>query len=553
MRKRCCLTILAGLTLAAALGAQETAASRVVRVTVYGDRALVTRRAEVSLFKGESMVLFGDLPAAVDPASVQVSGKGAFTLRDVRVSARQRTRDVSAQLTALENEKRGLEDKLALVNDRVREAEAERTFLADMAKRLTSNAGDSESLPLDPASWAKMLDFHRQRNGAVNETVRTSRREIQALQAEIDRVNREIRSLGSGTRLSVTEAELVLDAPAPTKAVLEVSYLVAGPSWRPDYVLRADSEASRLSVHYRALVRQNTGEGWEGAELSLSTARPQAGGALPDLPPWYLDIYSPPSLRRDEAAKSQAPAAPSAAGVRGAAESSSDLAWSEPAPEMRIDTAQASTGATAVTFAIPGATTVASDNKDRTVTIAVLDLPVSFSYAAIPKLSPYAYFRCEVKNDSAYPLLTGPSHVYVDGSYVADAALEAVPAGGSFKADLGIDEGIRVERKLLRKFDENTGALTKKSKTTWEYEIKVKNSKKREIVLEVSDQLPVSLNEQIVVKALAPPYTKDTDTLRKVENETFVWTLKLEPGRELTLPLSFSVEYPRGTPILGLE
>lgn len=552
MRKRCCLTILAALALAAALQAQETAVSRVVRVTVYGDRALVTRRAEVSLFKGESTVLFGDLPAAVDPASVQVSGKGAFTLRDVRVASRQRTRDVSAQLTALENEKRGLEDKLSQVNDRIREAEAERTFLADMAKRLTSNAGDSESLPLDPASWAKMLDFHRQRNSAVNETVRTSRREIQGLQAEIDRVNREIRNLGSGTRLSVTEAELVLDVPAPTKAVLEVSYLVAGPSWRPDYVLRADSESARLSVHYRALVRQNTGEGWEGAELSLSTARPQAGGSLPVLPPWYLDVYSPPSLRRDEAAKS-APA-PSAAGVRGAMESSADLAWNdEPAPEMRIDSARASTGATAVTFAIPGATTVASDNKDRTVTIAVLDLPVTFTYAAVPKLSPYAYFRCEVKNDSAYPILAGPSHVYVDGSYVADAAVEAVPAGGSFKADLGIDEGIRVERKLLRKFDENTGALTKKSKTTWEYEIKVKNSKKREIVLEVSDQLPLSLNEQIVVKALAPAYSKDTDALRKIENETFLWTLKLAPGRELALPLSFSVEYPRGTPILGLE
>lgn len=551
MRKRLVMTLFAVLALSAALGAQETAVSRVVRVTVYGDRALVTRRAEVSLFKGESTVLFGNLPASVDPASVQVSGKGAFTLRDVRVAARQLTRDVSAQLTALETEKRGLEDKLTLVNDRVREAEAERTFLADMAKRLTSNAGNSESLPLDPGSWAKMLDFHRQRNAAVNETVRTSRREIQALQAEIDRVNREIRSLGSGTRLSVTEAELVLDASSPTKAVLEVSYLVAGPSWRPDYVLRADSEAARLSVHYRALVRQNTGEGWEGAELFLSTARPQAGGALPVLPPWYLDIYSPPSARRDEAAKS-APA-PAAAGVRGAAESSSDLAWGEPAPEMRIDTAQASTGATAVTFAIPGATTVASDNKDRTVTIAVLDLPVTFSYAAIPKLSPYAYFRCEVKNDSAYPILAGPSHVYVDGSYVADAALEAVPAGGSFKADLGIDEGIRVERKLLRKFDENTGALTKKSKTTWEYEIKVKNSKKRDIVLEVSDQLPVSLNEQIVVKALAPPYSKDTDTLRKIENETFVWTLKLPAGKESVLPLSFSVEYPRGMPILGLE
>ncbi len=56
MRKRLVMTLFAVLALSAALGAQETAVSRVVRVTVYGDRALVTRRAEVSLFKGESTV-----------------------------------------------------------------------------------------------------------------------------------------------------------------------------------------------------------------------------------------------------------------------------------------------------------------------------------------------------------------------------------------------------------------------------------------------------------------------------------------------------------------
>jgi hypothetical protein len=85
----------------AGLYAQETASSRVVRVTVYADRALVTRRAEVDLPQGETSLIFADLPAAADPASVQVSGSGAFVLRDVRVSTRQRTRDVSERIKEL--------------------------------------------------------------------------------------------------------------------------------------------------------------------------------------------------------------------------------------------------------------------------------------------------------------------------------------------------------------------------------------------------------------------------------------------------------------------
>jgi uncharacterized protein (TIGR02231 family) len=196
---------------------------------------------------------------------------------------------------------------------------------------------------------------------------------------------------------------------------------------------------------------------------------------------------------------------------------------------------------------------VASDNRDRTVTIAVLDLPVKYSYEAIPKLSPYAYFRSEATNDSSFPFLSGASHVYVDGSYVADASMGAVPPGEKFHADLGIDESVSVERKLKRKFDETSGVLTKKQKTTWEYIITVKNGKQRAVTLTVSDQLPIAVNELIVVKPLEPAYTKDTDTLRKTEYETFLWTLQLSPSREVVLPLSFSVEYPRGTPIIGLE
>ncbi|HSV56576.1 MAG TPA: mucoidy inhibitor MuiA family protein, partial [Magnetospirillaceae bacterium] len=343
MTKRLKLAVFLLFGLAAALGAQEKLASRVARVTVFADRALVTRRAEVSLFRGETVFLVTDLPAEVDPASVQISGAGAFTLRDVRVSAHQKTRDVSEQLRSLENEKRALEDQAAAVNDRIREAEAERGFLAEIAKRLTVHVGPSEALPLDPAAWTGMLDFHRLRNAAVNETVRVSRREVQGLQAEIDRVSREISGLGSVSRLSVTEVVLVVDAPAPIKAVLEISYLVTGPSWRPNYVLRAAFASSRVAVHYRALVRQNTGEGWEGAVLSLSTARPQAGGSVPILPPWHLDIpRAVPVLQRADVKETLASPA-----ARGTVLGESLADQEQAAPAMRIDSALASAGATA--------------------------------------------------------------------------------------------------------------------------------------------------------------------------------------------------------------
>lgn len=534
--------------------ARVPVSSAVVSVTVYSDRALVTRAAETPLSRGETVLVFSDLPSATDPASVQVSGSGAFSLRDVRVVTRQVVRDVSADVRRLEDEIRALEARLEIERDRTKEAEAERAFVADMAKRLTSNAGESESLPLDPAAWAKMLDFHRARNEAVDASIRSSKAAAKAIEVELDRARRELRSLGSGARLSVMEAELTLEAQVPAKARVELSYVVAGPSWRPDYVVRADSESKKLSVHYRAMVRQNTGEAWKDAALKLSTARPQVGGSLPELSPWFVDFYRPPVAKPAESAKmsralAPAPAPSAAAGAM--MDKAAEVA--EPAPEMEVAVASAQSGATAVTFSIPGASTVEADNRERTVSVAVLDLPVAFSWAAVPKLSPYAYFRATATNASDFPFLPGRSHVYVDGAYVADAEMDSVPPGGEFKADLGVDEAVSVERKLKRKFDETTGVVSKKSKTTWEYLITVKNGKKAEIALKLTDQLPIPANEQIVVKTIEPAYSKDSETLRKLEGEAYEWTLKLAPGKETTIPLSFSVEYPKGAPIVGLE
>lgn len=547
-------SLLAAIATAATLAqvapaaAQPMAAvSRIVAVTVYTDRAVVTRLAEQDLPKGLTTLVFTGLPAAMDTSSVQVGGKGAFTLRDVRVAARQLTRDMSAQLRKLEDEKKAYDERLAAANDAVREAESERLFLAEMVKRLTSNAGASETLPLDVAAWAKMLDFQRARNAAIDESLRKYRAEAQANQSESDRLAREIRALGSTGTLAVLEVELVLEASAPTRASIELSYLVSGPTWRPDYVLRADSESGTLSVQYRAMVRQNTGESWDGVSLSLSTARPQAGGTLPVLQPWYIDLYKPQPVARESAVRGMAAPAPSAAGADYA------FAAKDEAAPMGYASAQASAGATAVQFAIPGATSLAADNKERTVTVAVLGLPAAFSWAAVPKYSPFAYFMAEVTNDSAFPFLAGVAHVYVDGGYVADASMDAVPAGGKFTASLGVDESVRVERALIKKFDETTGVISKKAKTTWEYEIRVVNGKKREIRILVSDQLPISMDEQVVVKLIAPAYVKDSDTLRKTGTETLEWTLTLAPGKEAKLPLSFSVEYPRGSTVVGLE
>src|SRR5260370_16309419 len=67
---------------------------------------------------------------------------------------------------------------------------------------------------------------------------------------------------------------------------------------------REQSEGE-VELTYVSVVQQSTGERWEDAGLSLSTARPSLAAMLPELDPWYLNVYTPPVPRSMSAAKSR--------------------------------------------------------------------------------------------------------------------------------------------------------------------------------------------------------------------------------------------------------
>ena len=65
----------------------------------------------------------------------------------------------------------------------------------------------------------------------------------------------------------------------------------------------------------------------------------------------------------------------------------------------------------------------------------------------------------------------------------------------------------------------------------------------------VTDQVPVSRNEKIVVKVQAPPEKEvkpDAEGLLK-------WTLDLKPGEKRELTVKFTVEHPADVQVDGLE
>ncbi len=119
------------------------------------------------------------------------------------------------------------------------------------------------------------------------------------------------------------------------------------------------------------------------------------------------------------------------------------------------------------------------------------------SYVTVPKLSPFVYLQGTLANESRYPLLSGPAVIYVDGDYVGKAHLKPLAPGESVDLSLGIDEGLKVKRELVKKFERNKGTLSKKHEMEYDYKIVVENFKKQNVQLKVVDQLPRPLQEEI--------------------------------------------------------
>ena len=534
------------------VSASEQIESKIVSVTVFTDRAQVTREATFNRPQGEHSLVLTNLPDQIDPNSIQVKGAGNFMLSDVKLITRYLTQVVSMRIRELIEKRESLEKELNRYTDAVNEAESEKRFIENISRKLTATGEGSSEAVFDPSKWFEMVSFYREKLGQLNGELRASRSSAQKIKIEIDRINREIQSEGANQNKAVKEIEVVIDVSKSGEGSLDVSYLVYGPTWIPDYTVRVDGFTKEVTLMYQALVRQSTGEDWSDVRIKLSTANPQVSGRIPELIPWFINAWKPQPVRSGRSsgiAPSMAAPAPMAKEMPMELDAVAD----EAIPEMSYQTATAVAGTTSVLFELSGKNTIVSDNQTHKVTVSVFDLPAFFHYSTVPKLSSFAYLEAEVTNSSDFPLLSGTSHIFLDSNYVADAFIDSVSPDEEFPVSLGIDEGFSVERKRINRFEETSGFFTKKTIITYEYVIEVTNNKRTKEEIIIHDQIPVAQTEDIKVILLEPEYTTDTAVLKKNEHQFLEWIISIKPGETVKIPFSYSVEYPEKMVVGGLE
>jgi hypothetical protein len=438
---------------------------------------------------------------------------------------------------------------------------------------------------MNPAAWQQLIDFYT----AGLEKIAAERRSLDLRRDDIDgRISALDAKLGesqSAVGRVVENVTVHASVGRAGRLTLTLSYAVLNASWRPTYDARLSSSDKTLSLGYFGVVRQNTGEDWKAVALTLSTARPSVGGATPSLQPWILAQREQAPRGRDglnlspfvvEADKDTGYAATSTlAGTRiqsnlkdvggsisavtgkflrdSDSANSQDLLVATGYPEVGgqalYQQAAMDNRATSATFRIPGLTDVPSDNVPHKVGVTTVTLKADLAYQSVPKLLPAAFLGAAAKNDSGYPLLAGRMSSFLDGTFVANGGLTTTMPGEKLNLPFGVDDGIKVERKLVNRFTEDIGLVTSQVRVTYDAVITVTNNKSSTASVTVKDQVPISRHEKIKVEQLEP----DPNESKPDDQGILSWALILKPGEKRELPLKFTITYPREFPVLGLE
>ena len=553
------------LLLAAALGAAEvkTDGAAITQVTVYADRAEVVRTFKGRLEAGEQTLVFDRLPGATRLDQLRVEGRGAFTLVDIRPETVQTKEVANEQVRALQDALKAQDLRQQALNQTEARLTFQKSALDKMLARLTSAGKESANPEMDPLKWAAFLDFQDKQLAEVDRQLLALQTDREAVRAEVDRLNRELGALRGNERRSRLLAKVNLDVRQAGEVEVNLSYLVRGPSWSPSYDMRADTKAKTLEVTYRAEVRQATGEDWRGVSLRLSTAQPGLAGREPKMDPWFLTKAEAVAFagtvsgglvvngRADNRFQMF-----NEVQVMGNSMTTSGLAGTDPLKRMEaMDERRASVqaGGTAATFVIDRKSDILADNKPAQVTVMRESFPAYFRHTCVPKLSPFVYLKTKAVNKTGFTFLPGPTAVFLDGAFVAQANLDLVPSGQDFWTYLGVDQGVSVERKVLARREETTGVFGKKTlRTVFDQVFKLKNGKATDIELVLWDQVPASNHEDIKVVFEEPRYEKDTDDLKLNESKFLEWRLPLKAGAKQDLPFRFAVERPEDIQVVGL-
>jgi uncharacterized protein (TIGR02231 family) len=514
----------------------------ITSVTLYQNRAAITRTTTIDLDAGGYSIFFRDLPNSAYLDSVQAHVSDNAGLLSVDTSNKpiaKDNRDVIAELT------KQIEQKEAEM-DGVNAAKQAIELQIAMLQTLISQSGGEDALPFDVTTFGSQLNFIGDQMTTLAAALIANENHREEVRDEIETLMRKRGNIGSEQRNQIDAIVDIGMARAGTVTV-ELTYLVSNASWQPVYSIRATDGGDEIVIEYDAEIAQRTGENWTDVALTLSTSQPQRSATPPMPNPWYVNVQPPLS----ENAAPQTRRGYMKENVRGGT-ALGVMAEMDMAVEEASAMASVVGDGPAVSFVLPRTVIVPSNAEEsQTISLAAIDATADLYHVAVPMLTDSVYIRSEVTNDSPYILLPGRASIFHGSDYVGKTTLATVTPDETFTIDLGIDPSVSATRSLVEKNTATTGLFASAKQTAYNFQIAISNGHDESIDIRVWDRIPVSQDEsiEILLEKLSQPLSTDPNYLKTERPHGLLrWDLAIDANMtgEQTYAFDWRVEVARG-------
>jgi uncharacterized protein (TIGR02231 family) len=511
------------------------AAPAIDSVVVFPDRAQVTRATTVDCGARRAVAFTGITPAAsVDSFRARVPGGGSVD--GLRVEKKARADALTAQFNELKAKLRALDADAQVLQDELGRARIRSQLGQKYLQVAVTEVQHEMALERpDTKAWQQAFDSARGARTQGDAAQTDVAVKLRALQLKREELQRKLDALGYAAQREEVSAEVVVSCPQGSKARVELTYLVGGARWTPSYEAHADESGGGVELSAFATLAQSTGESWDQAKLTLSTAVPAQNATPPELK--RLQVAAQERLpekkvlvRRDEQV--------------GQAEGGESTVSGGDSQALKVRAQGLS-----VQLEVPERATVLGDGSAQRLFVASHKLKAQFGLRTAPRLQPFVFRVAELKNQAPFPLLPGDLAAFRGSSLVARYGLKRVAEGAVFHLTFGIDDALRVKRVVLEEIKRDAGLFNTKKRFSYGYRFELGNWSKGPVELELWESLPVSEVDDVAVtmgeKTTTGYQLNSADGIAK-------WKVKLGAGEQKNVELAYKVDVPGSYDIGGL-
>ena len=258
--------------------------SKIENVTVFRSQAQIERTADVSLKAGKTMVVFSELSESMVPNSIQLKGKGSFTLISLTNRTNFTEPKTNDKLTSrLIAQRDSLQDQITRVRAQIK-------VIDSNVNLLNSSNNIANNHKISAAELDALLDLKSKRLLEYENKKIALNKDINKLNSKVELINNKIMESGSVTRNSFKEVIAEIEVESPIEMEFSLQYLVYNSGWNPSYDIRSENVSDPLNITYKANIYQNTSYDWNDVQFTINSGDPSQNVQKPTIYPEFINF-----------------------------------------------------------------------------------------------------------------------------------------------------------------------------------------------------------------------------------------------------------------------